>query len=149
MTYLENGEPATVFNRALEFFERNPDEILTREDITVKFGCSYETAKNVAKRLLDRGVSRASLPNMAPDRQRERHADARKIRPMEFPACLRDSERKALEAFIATGSIAGAAESMCVTYRTIEGYMKDARRRAGMNRTYDVAMAYLAATRPA
>lgn len=148
MSYLENGERATVLNKALDFFERNPDEMLTRDDIMVKFGCGYDMAVTVARQLIDRGISPDNLPSVLHERQRKRHAVARQQRPKEFPASLRDSERRALEAFIEHGCIKSAAESMCVTYRTIEGYLKDARRRAGLNRTHDVAMAYLAATRP-
>ena len=60
-----NVRADTVLAKALKFFDDNPDEILTRDDICVKWDCCKRTAKAVARALIREGVPRAQLPRPA------------------------------------------------------------------------------------
>ncbi len=42
--------------RMREFFERNPDEWLTKADMVAKFSCSPRTLENVVRRLGHHGI---------------------------------------------------------------------------------------------
>lgn len=44
---------STVPVRLREFFERNPHEELTVDDIRLKFGCSYDTAMDALRSMGD------------------------------------------------------------------------------------------------
>jgi hypothetical protein len=45
--------------RLRQFYAENPDEELTLQDIMVKFGCAYDTAKRMVSCLKRDGVLRA------------------------------------------------------------------------------------------
>jgi hypothetical protein len=128
-TYDANGERETTLAKARAFFDRNPDEELTRDDITVKFDCSRKTASMVAKALIRDGVPRCQLPRTPAARRRAG------VPPGPFPSCLWPSERNAIEAVMAHGSIGAAATAEGRTYRTIEASLRDARKKAGVHTT--------------
>jgi hypothetical protein len=128
-TYNANGERETALAKALAFFDRNPDEELTRDDIATKFDCCRKTASMVAKALIREGVPRNQLPRTPQTRRRTGTP------PGPFPHCLWPSERNAIEAFMREGSIAAAAAAEGLTYRTIEASLRDARKKAGVHTT--------------
>ena len=138
--YDENGNRYTVLDRALKFFKDNPDEVLTRDDITVKFSCSYETARSVARRLIQEGIPRSRLPRVPGRTYPKKPA-------LPFPENLRTSERKAIEAYAAHGTIRLAAIATGAAYHTIETYLKVARRKAGVNSSDLLAARYSAVAR--
>lgn len=131
-------------SKAVAFFERNPDEILTRSDISEKFGCRHETACLVAKALIrNRIVRRDQLPR--DDRNARRVCRVAKT----FPDNLAPSLRNAIEAFIKHHNIKAAAAASGLSYRTFEGYVKKARAAAGVKTTNALADAYTVAIQEA
>jgi hypothetical protein len=46
----------TLENQILAFFDQNPDEELTTEDMQVKFGRTMNNTRIVVQRLADRGI---------------------------------------------------------------------------------------------
>lgn len=120
-------KPDTVLAKALAFFDRNPDEILTRDDICVKWDCCPRTAKTVAQALIREGVPRAQLPRPA--------RRSRAKRPATFPESLTPSEVRAIYAIHRYGTVDAAAAAMEVTSNTIASQLRDARRKAGVHKT--------------
>lgn len=118
----------TVLAKALKFFDDNPDEILTREDICVKWDCCPCTAKSVARALIREGVPRAQLPRPP------RPSRARK-RPDTFPDSLTPSEVRAIYAIHRYGTVDAAAAALEVSSNTIASQLRDARRKAGVHKT--------------
>jgi DNA-binding CsgD family transcriptional regulator len=136
-------ERETALARAFRFFRDNPDEMLTRPDIQVKFGCGYEHAKHIARRLIQEGVPRAQLPRSP----RPSQAKAVPKPPSVFPDNLEPKQRRVLLAFIETqGTVREAAAAAGVAFHTAETYLRDARRKAGVNTTAALVDLYRAAT---
>lgn len=132
-----NVRADTVLAKALKFFDDNPDEILTRDDICVKWDCCKRTAKAVARALIREGVPRAQLPRPArPSRAR--------TRPDTFPDSLTPSEVRAIYAFHRYGSVDAAAAAMEVSSNTIASQLRDARKKAGVNKTTLLVERFLA-----
>lgn len=128
----------TVLAKALAFFDRNPDEVLFRDDICVKFECSPRTAKSVARALIREGVPRAQLPRpVKPSRAKKK--------PATFPECLTGAEVRAIYAMHRYGSVDAAAAAMEVTSNTIASQLRDARLKAGVHRTALLVDMFLAA----
>lgn len=123
-----NVRADTVLAKALKFFDDNPDEILTREDICVKWDCCPRTARGVARALIREGVPRAQLPrSVKPSRARKR--------PASFPDSLTPAEVRAIYAIHRYGTVDAAAAAMEVTGNTIASQLRDARRKAGVHKT--------------
>jgi hypothetical protein len=142
-TYDASGQRETILSRARRFFADNPGEILYREDLRLKFDCSAEMAKLVARTLIQEGaVERWQLPR--PPRQSQAKED-RQEPPKPFPECLTRSERSAIEAYIAAGSIVKAAWATGRNYNTLGDQLKDARRKAEAHTTAELAMRFLKA----
>ncbi|RTL40546.1 MAG: hypothetical protein EKK53_15265 [Burkholderiales bacterium] len=129
-------KPDTVLAKALAFFDRNPDEILTREDICLKWDCCPRTAKSVARALIREGVPRAQLPRPA--------KRSRVKKPNTFPESLTPAEVRAIYAFHRYGSVDAAAAAMEVTSNTIASQLRDARRKAGVHKTSVLVDMFLA-----
>lgn len=135
--HVHHQEPKTTLQKARDFFERNPDEILTRSDICVKFDCSKDTACIVAKALIMEGVSRNQLP------RDDARVELRKRREAkQFPECLTPSERKVVESMKAGATLAAAAAASGIKFNTMESYLKVARRKAGVKTTAELLQAY-------
>lgn len=131
-------ERETVLAKALAFFDRNPDEILTREDICVKWDCSPRTAKSVAQALMREGVSRAQLPrSVKPSRARKR--------PDTFPDSLTPAEVRAIYAIHRYGTVDAAAAALEVRATTIASQLRDARRKGGVRKTSVLVELFMAA----
>jgi len=130
--------PDTVLAKALAFFDRNPDEILTRDDICLKWDCCPRTAGTVARALIREGVPRAQLPRpVKPSRAKKR--------PDAFPECLTPSEVRSIYAMHRYGTVDAAAAAMEVTSNTIASQLRDARRKAGVHKTSVLVDMFLAA----
>lgn len=128
MTIPRVDKPFTALENARAFFDKHPDEVLTRDDIRVKFKCSRRTATNVARTLLKEGVRRHQLPvYVRPPKA-----------PKPFPANLQPAWRKAIEQVAQFGTIAAAAAAAGVTHNTMSSYLRNARRLAGVNTTADL-----------
>jgi hypothetical protein len=118
----------STLNKARAFFDRNPDEVLTRADIRLKYSCSARTAQGVARQLIREGVPRRQLPAVKPA-----------PKPCKtFPDNLQPAWRKAIEQVAQFGTIAAAATAAGVTHNTMASYLRDARRLAGVNTTADL-----------
>lgn len=84
--YDADGNRDTVLNRARRFFLDNPDEMLTRDDFQVKFGCGPDMANVVARSLIREGViTRDQLPRPPWANGR---ADILAGQRQPFPLCL-------------------------------------------------------------
>jgi hypothetical protein len=137
-----DGNRDTVLNRARRFFGENPDEMLTRADIQVKFDCGPDMANLVARALIQEGAgTREQLPR--PPRV------TRVARGKEFPNCLTTAERTALEAYMLHGNIAKAARATGRNYNTLSDYLKDARLKADVHTTEELAIRFLRAAQAA
>lgn len=130
-------EARAVLGQALAFFDRNPDEILTRADLALKFDCSAFTASIVAKALIREGISRNQLP------RGDANAALRKRREAKgFPESLAPAEHRAVQALMHGASIAEAAAAAGVKVITIETHLKVARRKAGVKKTAGLVELY-------
>lgn len=128
MTLPRIDKPFTAVENARAFFDRNPDEILTRDDIALKFNCCKRTADNVARTLIREGVPRAQLPRaVKPSRAVQRAAG--------FPANLTPAEVRAIYAMHRYGSVEAAAAAYEMSANTIASQLRDARRKAGVHKT--------------
>jgi hypothetical protein len=132
-------KPLTALERARAFFDRNPDEVLTRADLQLKLDCCKRTATSVAKALIREGVRRDQLPRNG---FRERPVRT----PKAFPDNLTPAQRGAVEGLIAHGTIGAAAVAAGLADDTIVTYLRDARRKAGVRKTVDLVEKYRAAT---
>lgn len=127
----------TVLAKALAFFDRNPDEVLLREDICLKWDCCPRTAKAVARALIREGVPRAQLPrSVKPSRAKKP--------PAAFPDCLTASEVRAIYAMHRYGTISAAAAAYELSVNTITTQLRDARRKAGVRQTSVLVQMFLA-----
>lgn len=128
----------TVLAKALKFFDHNPDEILTRDDICVKWDCCPRTAKSVARALIREGVPRAQLPrNPKPSRDQRRDTKP-------FPDSLTPAECRAIYAVHRYGSINAAAAAYELSVNTMASQLRDARRKAGVRKTSLLVERFLA-----
>ena len=130
----------TVFARALAFFQANPDELLTRSDLAVKFDCNFDTACLVAKALIREGVPRDQLPR---DDKRVEQRKRRDARP--FPHNLAPAEIRAVEGVMKHGTPRATAIGMGYAYGTLDAYLKQARRKAGVQSTALLVQCFKAA----
>jgi hypothetical protein len=132
-THSADKERDPVLARARQFFLDNPDEMLTREDLQVKFSCGPDVAGQVARTLIREGVvTRDQLPR-DPCSQGRAHV-VPKVLP-DFPACLTAAQRSAVEAVTLHGSIPAAARATGRNAHTIHSLLQVARRRAGAETT--------------
>lgn len=131
-------ERETALDRARAFFDRNPDEVLTRQDLQIKLECCPRTAHSVAKALIREGVRRDQLPRNRPA------PPVRKVAG-SFPGNLTPAEERAIYGFHRYGSIASAAAAAELTYVTVQSYLKNARKKAGVHTTADLVDRFLAA----
>lgn len=139
--YDADGNRDTVLNRARRFFADNPDEMLTREDLQVKFNCGPDMASLVARKLIREGtVTRDQLPRPEAAKRRPRVVVDKQL---PFPQCMTPGQRFALEAYIAHGNVAAAARATGRNYNTLSDQLKDARDRAGVHTTAALAMKWL------
>lgn len=136
--YTADGERATVFNQVRAFFNRNPDECLTREDIMVKFDCGYGMAKKVVERLILVGLA----PEQFPRGPKPPRAKGMRAAPLPFPDCLSPGERTAVEAYMTHGGIKAAADRTGKNLGSLSDQLKDARRKAGARSTAELAVLY-------
>lgn len=60
--------PDSLNVKLREFFERNPDEMLTYEDIAIKFDASEVTIKGTLENLRKQGIVRTERVVMAASR---------------------------------------------------------------------------------
>lgn len=144
--YDADGNRDTVLNRARRFFTDNPDEMLTRDDLQVKFGCGPEMAKLVARSLIQEGaVTRDQLPR--PPRA-PRAAEGKVT--ASFPGNLTPGERAAIEAYAQHGSVIAAARATGRNYHTLTDQLQAARTKAGVHTTAELAIRWMReATAPA
>ena len=136
----QHCERQTTLQQALAFFDRNPDEILTREDICTKFSCCPRTAKSVARALMQHGVARSQLPRKTRRMRKPQRGQ------LPFPDCLAPAEEGAIYGMQRYGSIAAAAAAYEVLYSTIETHLKKARAKAGVTTTAALVAMYAAAS---
>lgn len=142
-TYGADGERVTVLSQARQFFIDNPGEVLFRQDLCLKFGCAPITAKIVARTLIQEGtVKRHQLPR--PPRSYT-CKEAREEPAKPFPECLTPSQLSALQAYIAAGNIAKASRATGRNYATLSDHLKDARRKAGVHTTAELAVLFVRA----
>lgn len=142
MTAPRLDKPLTPLEVARDFFDRNPDEMLTRADLRLKLDCSLRTAHLVAKALIREGVRRDQLPR---DPRRPR---ARPRAPAAFPANLTPAQRSAIEGVASHGSISAAAAAAGLAENTVVSYLRDARRKAGVRKTAELLERFREATAP-
>ncbi len=120
----------TVYDACTDFFERNPDEALTCEDIAVKFDCSMKSAAAVMRCLRRDGIKDECLPSV------KRGTSI--VNPALFPDNLTPSEMRAVQAYYTHWHMQRAADSLGITYFTIGGYLKAARRKAAAGSTKEL-----------
>lgn len=143
-SYDADGNRDTVLNRARRFFRDNPDEVLTRDDVQVKFGCGPDMANLVARTLILEGVvTREQLPRPPWASGR---ADVLAGQRQPFPLCLTPAQRSAVEALVEHGSINAAAQATGRTYNTLTDLLQGARRRAGVHTSVELVAMFVRAS---
>lgn len=136
--YDPDGNRETVLALARRFFRDNPDEMLTRMDMQVKFSCGPDMASLVARQLIQEGtVTRDQLPR-PPSKPR---SSPRRLE--SFPHNLTRGMVVTLEAYIRHGNLAKAARATGRNYTTMCDHMKDARRLADVHTTAELAIRYV------
>lgn len=142
-THSADKERDPVLARARQFFVANPDEMLTRGDLQVKFSCGPDVAGQVARQLIREGiVTRDQLPRGA---RGSCIAHVVLKAASDFPACLTPAQRGAIEAVCEYGSVAAAAQGTGRKVQTMAAALQDARNRSGAATTLQLVAMYVRA----
>lgn len=147
ITYDADGVRQTVLVRARRFFAANPEEMLTREDMQAKFGCSLSMANLVSRQLIAEGaVKREQLPRAeaAGGRKAPATRDGSPDPSLPLLERLTRGQRAAIELIMHHGSMADAARATGRKVSWFNDHLRDARVHAGVHSTLALALRYQA-----